>query len=160
MASPLADFVISLADGHIVSQGSVSDALKKDDKLAEEFKHEEEALELEENEEAEASGSADPSAPAKAKEGKLVVAEEIAVGHVSWEACKSYECCSMSTALTITGLVKLFLVGLGGKWPLLFWIQYFVGAGGSELFGVAEMWWLGYWARQYSSRDSSEVKVG
>ena len=89
MASPLADFVVSLADGHIISQGSVSDALKKDLKLAEEFKHEEEALELEENEEAEAADSSDPSVPAKAKgaDGKLVVAEEIAVGHVSWEAC-------------------------------------------------------------------------
>lgn len=88
MAGPLADFVVSLADGHIISQGSVSDALKKDDQLAEEFKHEEEALELEENEETEATGSADPSAPPKAKEGKLVVAEEIAVGHVSWRACE------------------------------------------------------------------------
>ena len=90
MASPLADFVVSLADGHIISQGSVSDALKKDHKLAEEFKHEEEALELEEDEEAEATGSSDPSAPApaKGKEGKLVVAEEIAVGHVSWKACE------------------------------------------------------------------------
>lgn len=90
MASPLADFVISLADGHIVSQGSISDALKRDHRLAEEFKHEEEALELEENEESEAAVSADTSALIKVNgaDGKLVVAEEIAVGHVSWEACE------------------------------------------------------------------------
>jgi hypothetical protein len=91
MASPLAEFVISLSDGHIISQGSVSDALKKDDKLAEEYKHDEEAMELDEAEEdaAESPDPADPAKPAKAsKDGKLVVAEEIAVGHVSWEACE------------------------------------------------------------------------
>lgn len=90
MAAPIADFVISLHDGHIVSQGSVRDALAKDKALAEELKHEEEAMELDEHEEAEASGSDDPAAPGeptKAKEGKLVVAEEIEVGHVSWKAC-------------------------------------------------------------------------
>ncbi|KIP03407.1 hypothetical protein PHLGIDRAFT_242940 [Phlebiopsis gigantea 11061_1 CR5-6] len=141
MASPLADFVVSLADGHIVSQGSVSDALKQDDKLAEEYKHEEEALELEENEDIEATGSAEPEAPAPAKEGKLVVAEEIAIGHVSWRA------------------FKLFLDGLSGNWPVFFWTQYFIGAGGSELFGVLETWWLGYWARQYSLMDSADVNV-
>ena len=57
--------------------------------------------------------------------------------------------------------VKLFLDGLGGKWPVFFWSQYFVGAGGSELFGVLEMWWLGYWARQYSLQESAnDVNVG
>lgn len=91
MASPIADFVVSLHDGHIVSQGTVSDALKKDEKLAEEFKHDEEAMELEENEELEAGEHADVVAtPAKSGEGKLVVAEEIAVGHVSWQACKFF----------------------------------------------------------------------
>ena len=43
MAGPLADFVVSLnTDGHIVSQGSVKEALAKDSTLAEEVKHEEE----------------------------------------------------------------------------------------------------------------------
>lgn len=92
MASPIADFVISLRDGHIISQGSVSDALKEDQLLNEEFKHEEEALELEEAEEAVADeDTSDPvAAPAKAGEGKLVVAEEVAVGHVSWAACACF----------------------------------------------------------------------
>lgn len=91
MASPLAEFVVSLHDGHIVSQGSVGDALKKDAKLEEEFKHEEEALELDEVEETvvDSADPADPGAPDKKKDGKLIVAEEIEVGHVSWAACTS-----------------------------------------------------------------------
>lgn len=82
MASPIADFVVSLSDGRIVSQGSVSDALRKDARLVEEVKHEEEAIELEED--VESAEAAD--AEAKPKDGKLTVAEEIAVGHVSWPA--------------------------------------------------------------------------
>lgn len=84
MAGPLADFVISLnTDGHIISQGSISEALAKDSKLAEEIKHEEEAVELDENEDTAAEAK-----PTDEKKGKLVVAEEIAVGHVSWSACE------------------------------------------------------------------------
>lgn len=83
MAGPLADFVISLnTDGHIISQGSVSDAIAKDSKLVEEIKHEEEAVELDEAEDTTADK------PVEEKKGKLVVAEEIAHGHVSWRACK------------------------------------------------------------------------
>ena len=90
MASPIADFVISLHDGHITSQGSIKDALKVDRELAEEFKHDEEAIELDDNEELEIGDRIDSvSEPAKAgADGKLIVAEEIAVGHVSWKACK------------------------------------------------------------------------
>lgn len=161
MASPLADFVISLADGHVISQGSVSDALKKDNKLAEEFKHEEEALELEVTEEAEALGSTeDAAAPTRAKEGKLVVAEEIAVGHVSWQACEYYWHCSAYLILMLAASVKLFLAGLGGKWPLLFWLQYLAGSSGSILIDVSQLWWLGHWAQQYTFRDPKEVEVG
>lgn len=85
MAAPLADFVVSLnIDGYVVSQGSIADALSKDSKLAEEIKHEVEAIELDEIEE---HASAQPSED-KAGKGKLVVAEEVAIGRVSWEACK------------------------------------------------------------------------
>lgn len=85
MAGPIADFVVSLTnDGYIASQGSVTDAVAKDATLAEQIKHEEEAVELDEIEETQTTKPADDLA----KKGKLVVAEEIAVGHVSWRACK------------------------------------------------------------------------
>lgn len=80
MAAPLAEFVVSLnTDGYIVSQGSVTDALAKDLSLAEEMKHEEEAVELEENEDT-------ATKPAEEQKGALVVTEEIAIGRVSWKA--------------------------------------------------------------------------
>ena len=82
-SGPLADFVVSLnTDGHIISQGSVSDALAKDSKLQEEIQHEEEAVELDETEDSAVDK------PVEDKKGKLVVAEEIAHGHVSWSACQ------------------------------------------------------------------------
>lgn len=69
-------------DGHVASQGSVSDALAVDSKLAEEVQHEEEALELDEHEE-------DVGGATGEVQGKLIVAEEVEEGHVSKSACKS-----------------------------------------------------------------------
>jgi hypothetical protein len=155
MAGPLADFVVSLnTDGHIISQGSVSDALAKDSKLVEEIKHEEEAVELVQAEEATADKAVEE------KKGKLVVAEEIAQGHVSWHACKYHSSsCKHSILKWIAPVVKLFLTGLGGKYPFAFWIGLVSGIGLSELFDVMEVWWLGYWARQYTLADPSSVSV-
>ena len=90
MASPIAEFVVSLSDGHVVSQGSIVDALREDNDLVEEYKHDREAMQLDEAEEVidsfDSVGSAKPAvAP---KDGKIVVAEEIAFGHVSWKACE------------------------------------------------------------------------
>lgn len=83
MAGPLADFVVSLnTDGYIMSQGSVSDAIAKDATLAEEMEHEVEAIELDEIEDSV------PAKPMVEGKGKLVVAEEIAMGHVRWKACE------------------------------------------------------------------------
>ena len=86
MASPLADFVVSLGtDGRIATQGTVSDALAKNKKLAEEVEIEEKAIELDEVVD-EVEG--DQEAPVAGK-GKLVLAEEIEEGHVSKDACES-----------------------------------------------------------------------
>jgi hypothetical protein len=83
MASPLADYVVSLGrDGRIASRGSVADALKKDKTLAKEvaegaraIKDGEKVIDAEELNET-----------AKPADGKLILAEEIAEGHVSWDA--------------------------------------------------------------------------
>ncbi|KAI0775463.1 hypothetical protein BC629DRAFT_1595092 [Irpex lacteus] len=136
MAGPLADFVVSLnTDGRIVSQGSVSDAITEDQKLRAELVHEEEAIQLDKVSDPDAT----PQGPAE--KGKLVVAEEVAIGHVSWDA------------------FKLFLSSLGGRLPALFWIGWITGMILSQLFDVSEMWWLGHWARQYSTTEPSRVAV-
>lgn len=88
MASPLADLVISMRDGHVVSQGSVNDALKENKNLAEDFKHESAAIELEANEDTAVDETAEvPQTADKPSGSKLVVAEEIAIGRVGWGAC-------------------------------------------------------------------------
>ena len=51
MASPIADFVVSLGtDGRVVSQGTLSKVLAKDDKLSKELAEERAEMEKAENE--------------------------------------------------------------------------------------------------------------
>ncbi|PSR71469.1 hypothetical protein PHLCEN_2v12736, partial [Hermanssonia centrifuga] len=136
MASPLADFVVSIgADGCIASQGSVSETLAKDSKLVEEFKHEGEAIELNENEDE------NEVIDSEVKDGKLIVTEEVEEGHVS------------------IGAFMLFLRAAGGKWPILFWLNYIGSDSMAEICDAMEMWWLGWWAGKYAIHDKGEVSV-
>ena len=85
MASPIADFVVALGtDGRVSSQGSIANALAHDKKLAAELAKEE--LELEK-----AEATVDEQTPEKApkEDGKLVVEEEVEVGHAGWQASTS-----------------------------------------------------------------------
>ena len=87
MASPIADFVISLGtDGRVASQGTLSKVLAKDHKLFEEVAEEREELKKAEDE-VDAVDPDSEDAPKKS-DGKLVVAEEVSEGHVSWSARK------------------------------------------------------------------------
>lgn len=84
MTSPIADFVVSLGkDGRIVSQGSLSAALKLNKALSTEVREEEKLLER--GEEVDSQG---PTLPNNKGSGKLIVAEEISEGRVSRSACK------------------------------------------------------------------------
>jgi ABC-type glutathione transport system ATPase component len=113
MASPIADFVVALGtDGRVTSQGSVADALKHDKRLRA-------ALEKEKVVEEKAEEVIDEQAPAddnkKKSDGKLVVAEEIAEGHVRWPASEfaysespSVSLTSLKSSCTYSILVALF----------------------------------------------------
>ena len=84
MTTPIADFVVSLGtDGRIASQGSLSTILAKDKKLSAQVAKENEVIEKAEHE-------VDPEGVDKeAKknlDGKLIVEEEVPVGHVTWAA--------------------------------------------------------------------------
>jgi hypothetical protein len=86
MASPIADFVVTVgADGHISSSATVSDALAKDETLAHEAEKEADVVEKAEHEVVDVEK---PDAKPKQADGKLIVAEEMAEGHVSWKSCK------------------------------------------------------------------------
>jgi hypothetical protein len=84
MVRPLAEYVVSLGlDGRVAKRSSASVAVTKDKALAVEpvagvltIKDEEENVDAEV-----------PDKPANQADGKLIVAEEIAEGRVSWDAC-------------------------------------------------------------------------
>ncbi|KAF5324167.1 hypothetical protein D9619_011325 [Psilocybe cf. subviscida] len=73
--------------------------------------------------------------------GKLVVAEEIAEGRVSWRA------------------IKLFLSSVAGGYPSVFFVVSIFGFIMSEVFFVSQKWFLGFWGSQYETHDPSEVSV-
>ncbi len=80
MASPLADYVVSFGrDGRVASHGSALDT------VAEFLTVSPERIEDTLNEEKRTDQG--PDATAKQTDGKLIVAEEIAEGQVSWDAC-------------------------------------------------------------------------
>jgi hypothetical protein len=115
MASSLADYVVSLGlDGRVACHGSVSDAVTNDKKLAAELvkgvraiKDEEKRIDQEE-----------PDAATKQADGKLIVAEEIAEGHVSWDACMYIH--PPTLPLKLTMFVKLSYSSEGWGDPMFF----------------------------------------
>ncbi|CCL98867.1 uncharacterized protein FIBRA_00874 [Fibroporia radiculosa] len=136
MASPISDFVVSVAGGRISSQGTLSSALEKDKTLAAELANENEIIgKVEQN------IKQTEEELAKTAAGKLIVEEEISEGHVSWAA------------------MKLYLGSLGGEDRVLFWVTCAVALAITEVTDGLQVWFLGYWARQYEERNSSEVSV-
>ncbi|KAF7325835.1 ATP-binding cassette transporter [Mycena kentingensis (nom. inval.)] len=121
LATPIADFVVTLgSNGRIKSQGTVAEALKRDSTFAREVVAEAEALEE----------VVDPdAAPAESKpdekDGKLILAEEMQLGRVGWNA------------------IALYLKGLGGFW---FYLTFFGFLTISQLTGIFQTWYLGFWA--------------
>ncbi|KAH8978585.1 hypothetical protein EDB92DRAFT_2119177 [Lactarius akahatsu] len=138
MTTPLADYVVSLGkDGRIASRGSVSDALKKDKTLAKELAESTRTIKDDENK----IDSQEPDETVKQADGKLILAEEIAEGHVSWDA------------------VKLFIKGLGGAHPVLFWIVFAGGLLLCDTLMTVQTWFMGYWAEQYVIYPPDQVDI-
>ena len=83
----MAEFVVSIgSNGRIASQGSLSSALAKDKKLSAEVEKENEAIEKAEHDPLESETTPDADTKAAAQAGKLIVEEEVEVGHVGWGA--------------------------------------------------------------------------
>lgn len=123
MVSEVAHFVVSLgADGRIVGQGSIADAYRSNPKFKAEAEKGQE-LEHRGGQVIDGSGPIDQTAPrGKNSDGKLMVAEEVAVGHVGWPA------------------LKLFLLALGGPG---FWFVYLGGFTLADVAILLETYWLG-----------------
>ncbi|KDR83050.1 hypothetical protein GALMADRAFT_866663 [Galerina marginata CBS 339.88] len=137
LLTPVAEFIVSIGqDGAVQTQGvDPGAALAVDPALAAEAETVREETEIANQE---VTLLAKKEAPA---DGKLVVAEEIVKGHITWKS------------------VKLFLTGLGGDYPLVFfslWISGFLVTNWVKTF---QIWFLGYWGTQYEGHDPSEVHV-
>ncbi|KAE9384990.1 P-loop containing nucleoside triphosphate hydrolase protein [Gymnopus androsaceus JB14] len=141
LAQSVAGFVVSIKDGRILSQGTVSEALSKDKSLASQTETEESMIEAVEEE---IDGAGDTSKKAAdASQGKLIVAEEVQVGNVGWPA------------------IRLLFKGLGGRHVALFFTSFIGCLVVSETVEILQTWWLGYWASQYEIHqdDPSQVDV-
>lgn len=55
--------------------------------------------------------------------------------------------------------VKLYFRGLGGSHPVAFFLTVACGLLLTDLLNTFQTWYLGYWASQYDTHDSSEVDV-
>ena len=75
-------------------------------------------------------------------DGKLVVAEEIAQGHVTWKS------------------MKLLLSAFGGNYnPILFFVIWLSAISVESLVLTLNLWFLGKWGSQYELYPPSEVRV-
>jgi len=138
MVVPIADFVVSLSsDGRIATRGTIEEALKKNKKLMTETTESQEIAEKAE-EDVDAIDPAQKVAD-NTNSSKLVVAEEVALGHISWRA------------------LKIYLGAMGGP---VFWTISLVGLFATDFFNTLSSWYLGYWTSQYEGRSPSEVSDG
>ncbi|CCO37550.1 ATP-binding cassette transporter abc4 Short=ABC transporter abc4 [Rhizoctonia solani AG-1 IB] len=139
MLSEVAEFVVSVGpDGRIASQGSIDEALRVNPKLKAEAEKDEELERKGEQVVDDTNAMDKDEANAKKADGKLMVAEEVAEGHVGWPA------------------LKLFLAALGGFW---FWIVYILGFSLGETSILAQTYWLGTWARAYKTNNQHPERV-
>ncbi|KAJ7645869.1 hypothetical protein B0H17DRAFT_1186847 [Mycena rosella] len=128
MTSKIAKFVVSVGlDGRVSSQASISDALAHDEALAKEVSKDQETLEAADKE----TVSTPPADEPKVTKGKLIVAEEIPLGHVSWSA------------------LNLYFAGMSGGHTILFFAVLMLAILTTEVCLTFQTWYLGYWASQY-----------
>jgi hypothetical protein len=74
-------------------------------------------------------------------DGKLILAEEIVEGRVTWRA------------------LRLYLDGLGGNHPFLFGAVFTAGFLVTHVAINFGIWFLGYWGSQYENHHPEEVRV-
>lgn len=134
LTSPIAGHIVAVGlDGVARGVSDISEVLESDKILASEVEKEDDKTEL-----AKETIDSD-NKDEKEADGKLILAEEIEVGHVSWKA------------------IKLYLKGLGGDAPILFLTIWLVGTVLVEACSMFSVWFLGYWGTQYETHDPSEV---
>ncbi|KAJ3910566.1 P-loop containing nucleoside triphosphate hydrolase protein [Lentinula edodes] len=119
LLSPLVQCYITMKDGIATHSNDVKAYLDSSQELLERL---EDRVDSDAKEEKEVHSS----------NGKLIVSEEVHKGTgASWAA------------------INLYITGLGGKHPFIFFITFFSCLAASHLVGVVQIWYLGYWASHY-----------
>jgi len=72
-------------------------------------------------------------------QGKLIVAEDIQQGHITWKA------------------MKLFFSAVGGSYPILFFCAFAFGLLLVDLSTMFQTYLLGYWGSQYTEADPKKI---
>lgn len=146
MTSPIADYVVSLdTDGRIKSQGTVSDALKRNRALQKEFKYEQDTSKRD-TEQVDNAGRDKANEPDnQGSDGKLIIAEEMAEGHVGWPASEFFDSSTMLCSKQRNYPVKMLFASMGGRWPVVFWIIMLLAFLICESTNTISTWFLGYW---------------
>ncbi|TFK76748.1 P-loop containing nucleoside triphosphate hydrolase protein [Pluteus cervinus] len=122
-------------NGRIIDAGSLSSALVRVPLLKTEL---EEGLKELDNVSAEDPISSTIKEPSTAG-GKLIMAEEVEVGHVGWKT------------------FGLFLRTLGGCFPLLFFVSFIGLDVVSEMALALQTWFLDFWASQYQDHEMADT---
>jgi hypothetical protein len=152
LVRPIADFVITLgSDGRVRSQGTMAEITKSGSSIVQ-IHDDQQVLNTRQ---AHSTGGA----IAKPADGKLVVAEEIQIGHVGSSACSSLLRDREHLDTDFFAPVKMYLFAMGGKYPLVFFAFFFGGLVFSETAIILKTWMLGYWAKQYDQHPVDEVDV-
>ncbi|KAJ7363093.1 hypothetical protein DFH08DRAFT_910875 [Mycena albidolilacea] len=120
LARPIADFVVSFGPNGKSSRSAApwQHSFRRMDKTQEENEAE--------------------NVVTKAPDGKLILAEEIQMGHVGASA------------------LKLYLSAMGGQYPFFFFAFLFGGLILQHAGAVLKTWMLGYWAKQYDQHPAGE----
>jgi hypothetical protein len=124
LASPLADFIVAMdAEGRVISRGSVSEVLENAKDLREEIEKEQRAVDAEEAIESAVLDGKHDKKEVK-KDGKLVAAEEVAVGRVSRKASAFLRAEPTLCWAEDLDPVNLLFSSQGGSHPVLFWTAF------------------------------------
>ena len=138
LVAPMAHKVILMGkNGKVAAQGSIQDVLKYDDNLKSQVEDKKEndfvAEEVEKEVEEEVQTEQGKQS------GKLVVAEEKAIGRVEFAA------------------LKLFLNAFGG--PFIWWATVIIPHCIGVLVTISERRFMGYWSSQYEYEAPDRVPV-
>ncbi|KAI5825519.1 hypothetical protein K523DRAFT_323377 [Schizophyllum commune Tattone D] len=138
LTRPIAAYAVALhTDGCVSSHGTTQEVFAHEPELVQEEKEEQATIEKAEEIVDDSATPDDHAAPKS--DGKLIVAEEIETGHLSWSA------------------LKLYLSAMSGDHPYIFLLAFLVGILMVQSLFVSITYYLGWWASQYETHDPAEV---